>query len=213
MKASLLVRAVPALLIAGVLAGGSLGPALAQTGGSAAAPAAAAPAPMATTPMATGAPSSAPLESHGGSAAPATAASGGQAATANRPAAGPGRAGGSTMRSSVEQRITDLHARLHITPAQRKHWTAFAQVMRDNAGSMEQAYRQRAQHLVSMSALQDLESYARLEHARAQDVERLVPVFRTLYDSMSAQQKKDADQLFRTYARQHEPHQGQASSR
>ena len=198
MKASLLVRAAPVLLIAGVLAGG---PALAQTGAST------------TAPATTGAPT--PMENHGGSmAAPSTTGSAGHAGTLpeNHTATGAAGQTGTAMRESVEQRITDLHAKLHITAAQGKHWNAFAQVMRSNERSMDQAYRERAQHLGSMSALQDLESYARLERARSQDVERLVPVFRALYDSMSAQQKKTADQLFRTYASQHDQ-PGKASSR
>lgn len=167
MKASLLVRAAPAVLIAGLLGAGPAVPALAQAGSPATSPA--------------------PTPSTGGAApAPGT----------RQPEA--------AMHNDVEQRIADLHARMHITPAQSKEWNAFAQVMRENARDLDRAYRLRAEHLASQTALQNLESYARLEQTRARDVERLVPAFRALYHSLSAQQKRDTDELFRSFGRRHE---------
>ena len=41
---------------------------------------------------------------------------------------------------------------------------------------------------------------AQIEQQRAQDVQKLVPAFQTLYSSLSDQQKKTADQIFRNYA-------------
>jgi hypothetical protein len=107
---------------------------------------------------------------------------------------------GETMQSLVERRITDLHGKLHITSQQSQQWDQFAQVMRDNAREMDQIYKQRAQKLGSMSAVDNMQSYAQIEQQRAQDVQKLVPAFQTLYSSLSDQQKKTADQIFRNDA-------------
>ena len=107
---------------------------------------------------------------------------------------------GETTQSLVERRITDLHGKLHITSQQSQPWDQFAQVMRDNAREMDQVYQQRAEKLGSMSAVDNMQSYAQIEQQRAQDAQKLVPAFQTLYTSLSDQQKKTADQIFRNYA-------------
>jgi hypothetical protein len=65
---------------------------------------------------------------------------------------------------------------------------------------MDQVYQQRAEKLGSMSAVDNMQSYAQIEQQRAQDVQKLVPAFQALYTSLSDQQKKTADQIFRNYA-------------
>jgi hypothetical protein len=45
-----------------------------------------------------------------------------------------------------------------------------------------------------------MQSYAQIEQQRAQDVQKLVPAFQTLYSSLSDQQKSTADLIFRNYA-------------
>ncbi len=128
---------------------------------------------------------------------------GSRAASARRP--------GETIESLVERRIADLHSRLHITPQQTQQWDQFAQVMRDNAKAMETIYQQRAEKLGSMTAVDNMQSYAQIEQERAQDMQKLVPAFQTLYGSLSDQQKKTADQMFRDYAaNDHAHHQAAA---
>jgi periplasmic protein CpxP/Spy len=114
------------------------------------------------------------------------------ATTARRP--------GETMQSLVERRITDLHSKLHVTPAQSQQWDQFAQVMRDNAKDTDQSYQQRAEKIGAMSAVDNMQSFAQIEQQRAQNMQKLVPAFQTLYTSLSDQQKKTADDLFRNYA-------------
>ena len=114
-----------------------------------------------------------------------------------------------TIQALVDQRITDLHARLHITPQQSQQWDQFAQVMRDNAKAMDDLYRQRASQLGAMSAVQNMQSFEQIEEARAQQIQKLVPAFQTLYASFSDQQKADADRIFqyrsaRAEARHHQ---------
>ena len=107
---------------------------------------------------------------------------------------------GQSMETLVESRIADLHSRLHITPEQSQQWDPFAQMMRDNAKAMDELYQQRAEKMNSMSAVDNMQSYAQIEQQRAQDVQKLVPTFQTLYNSLSDQQKKLADGMFRNYA-------------
>ena len=65
--------------------------------------------------------------------------------------------------------------------------------------AMDELYQQRAEKMNSMSAVDNMQSYAQIEQQRAQDVQKLVPAFQTLYDSLSDQQKKLADDMFRNY--------------
>jgi periplasmic protein CpxP/Spy len=117
-----------------------------------------------------------------------------------------------TMESIVERHIADMHGKLHITPEQTQQWDQFAQVMRDNAKDMDQAYRQRAEKMTAMSAVDNMQSYVQLEQQRLQDVQKLEAPFQALYASLSDQQKKTVDELFRTYAASAQTHR-QAAAR
>jgi periplasmic protein CpxP/Spy len=116
------------------------------------------------------------------------------------------------MAQTVEQRVADLHSRLDITHAQQLRWNRFAAVMRSNARQLDAADQRRAEKLDSMNALENMRSYAQIERSRVNDLERLVPAFRTLYASLSPQQKRMADELFREQAQQAQRHR-QASTR
>jgi len=48
-----------------------------------------------------------------------------------------------------------------------------------------------------MTATENMQSYADVSMAHAQDVEKLVPAFQALYGTMSDSQKRMADQVFR----------------
>ena len=120
---------------------------------------------------------------------------------------------GETMENGIEQRISELHSRLQITPEQSQQWDQFAQTMRDNAKDLDQRYRDRAQNLGSMSAVDAMKSFADIEQVRAQDMAKLVPTFQTLYASLSDQQKKSADQLFQNYAAKARAHHQAATTR
>jgi periplasmic protein CpxP/Spy len=102
-----------------------------------------------------------------------------------------------SLAGQIDQRITDLHAKLQITPDQQQLWDKFAQVMRDNARSMDETFRHRVQTLPGMTAPENMQSYAEVATTHAQDVQKLVPAFQALYDVMSESQKRLADQAFR----------------
>ena len=119
------------------------------------------------------------------------ASSGGQATP-------PGQAARHTAESGIEQRIADLRTRLAITPAQQADWEQFAQVMRDNARSIDETFQQREKALPNLTAVENIESYAQLTTEHSREVEKLVPAFQVLYDKMSEAQKHRADAVFRS---------------
>jgi periplasmic protein CpxP/Spy len=110
---------------------------------------------------------------------------------------------GKNAEERVEQHIKELHARLHITPTEETQWNQFAEVMRDNARAMDQAFKQRADQFSTMTALQNMQSYEQLAEQHAEDVKKLVPAFENLYNAMPEQQKQVADQVFRANAERH----------
>ena len=108
----------------------------------------------------------------------------------------------------TEARIKDLHARLKITPAQEDLWNKVTQVMRDNAKTMDTLNQARFEKAKTMTAIEDLKSYSEIAQAHADELKNFIPVFEALYDSMSDDQKKDADTLFR-----HGEHQSHKKSK
>jgi BON domain-containing protein/LTXXQ motif family protein len=97
----------------------------------------------------------------------------------------------------VEARITRLHASLNITPAQEALWTNVTQVMRDNARIMEGLTTARADQAPTMTAVEDLKSYAEITNAHADGLTKFLPAFEALYASMSDAQKPEANIMFR----------------
>lgn len=96
----------------------------------------------------------------------------------------------------VETRIKELHGKLKITAAQESQWNAFAEVMRDNAETVDAVLKERSENLHAMNAVEDLRSYERLADAHADGLKKLVPAFEALYNTMSDDQKKNADAEF-----------------
>lgn len=112
-------------------------------------------------------------------------------------AAGKAPVGNGAAEARVDARIKQLHAQLRITPAEETQWSQFAQTMRDNARDIDQSAMQRAQEYPTMNAVQNLQSYEKLVEVHAQHLQKLIPAFQALYDAMSPDQKKLADQVFR----------------
>eukprot|EP01035_Chromulina_nebulosa_P014595 gene14595-19315_t len=102
-----------------------------------------------------------------------------------------------SMAGRIEQRITELHGKLQITREQQPQWQAFTTVMRENARSMDSTFQRRVQTMPNMSAVENMQSYAQVSAAHAADMQRVVPVFEALYATMSEQQRRVADRVFR----------------
>jgi hypothetical protein len=106
----------------------------------------------------------------------------------------------SSKSETVEQRITSLKASLKITPDQESKWNGVATVMRDNATAMDKLVQtKRAIPAGSMTAVDDLVTFQDFTQARMDGLKTLTVAFKSLYDSMPAEQKKNADQVFETY--------------
>jgi hypothetical protein len=95
----------------------------------------------------------------------------------------------------VDARIQKLHDALKITDAQETQWQAVAAAMRDNAQTMDAAVRQRMDAR-GETAVEELKAYGVIAEAHAQGVQKLIPPFQALYDTLSDDQKKTADVLF-----------------
>ena len=106
----------------------------------------------------------------------------------------------------AELRIKDMHAKLKITPPQEEQWGKVAQVMRDNAKTMDTLTQARVDHAKDVSAVDDLKSYGEVADAHADGIKKLLPVFTALYAGMSDAQKKEADTLFRHGDHMHGQH-------
>jgi periplasmic protein CpxP/Spy len=101
--------------------------------------------------------------------------------------------------TALDNRIASMHQTLEITPSQEGAWSAFAQVMHDNASAVADAYKARSSTIKTMNASQNLQNYVQIEQQRAQGVQKLSIAFDTLYGQLSDNQKVAADQMFRRY--------------
>ncbi|HXE15657.1 MAG TPA: Spy/CpxP family protein refolding chaperone [Stellaceae bacterium] len=137
-----------------------------------------------------------------GAAAPGIA----QTATHERPAAA--KAATSMKPETVDQRITQLHTDLKITPQQEQDWKAVADAIRSNADDMKNLVEQTRQESPKdeRNALQDLQTYQKFAQAHADGLQKLTAAFGTLYGAMSPEQKANADRVFRSF--EHRRHGG-----
>jgi len=104
-----------------------------------------------------------------------------------------------TKGETVEQRVTNLHAALKITPEQEGTWKAVAQAMRENAANMDTLVASnRTKAPQTMTAVEDLKTYQKVAQAHVDGLKNLISAFGTLYDAMPDVQKKIADQVFLT---------------
>jgi len=106
----------------------------------------------------------------------------------------------STKPETVEQRIVTLKAALKITPDQEPKWTAVAQAMRDSSVQMEKLVAtKRAIPPEKTTAVDDLKTYQEFTEVRLDGLKKVNSTFKSLYDSMPAEQKKNADMVFEKY--------------
>lgn len=96
----------------------------------------------------------------------------------------------------IEDRIADLHKKLHVTADQDALWNNVAQVMRENGKKMRDGVTERSAKLKTMNAVDDLRSYQMITDEHADGLKRLIPAFEALYAKMTPAQQKNADQVF-----------------
>jgi protein CpxP len=108
------------------------------------------------------------------------------AATSNKP-------------ETVEQRISSLKMALKITPDQEKKWDGVAKAMRENAAAMDKLVHEKQGKMANLNAVDDLKTYQQFSQLRLDGLKNLISSFKTLYDSMPAEQKANADHVFDSY--------------
>ena len=116
-----------------------------------------------------------------------------------------------TESQRTEQRLAWMHKRLGITQAQQAAWNQFAQASVDNANKLDAAFRQRADQIGSMNAVQSMDSFVKIDMQRAQDMQSLEQQFAQLYAALTPEQQHEADQMFRNVAERAAKHHGHKS--
>jgi len=97
-----------------------------------------------------------------------------------------------------EWHIKELHEKLKITAAQEPLWEKVADVMRSNDVKIDALSKERHDHAATMTALDDLRSFAAITEAHAAGTRNFIPAFESLYQAMPAEQQANADLVFRT---------------
>jgi periplasmic protein CpxP/Spy len=97
-----------------------------------------------------------------------------------------------------------LRRKLNITPGQQPHFDALAQVMRQNAQTIDTLAQQEQQHS-KPNAVEAVRSGGRFAEAEAEGLKRLLPPLQALYDGLSDQQKRTADQVFASSTEPEQP--------
>ena len=128
-----------------------------------------------------------------------------QSTTSKPPAAA---AATSSKPETVEQRIATLKTALKITPDQEKKWDAVATAMRDNAAAMDKLVSEKKGKMAKMNAVDDLKTYQAFSQAHLDGLKHLISAFSSLYDTMTPDQKANADQVFDSYSPTNAPKQG-----
>jgi protein CpxP len=98
----------------------------------------------------------------------------------------------------TEARIKQLFDALKITEAQQELWKSFTQVMRENAIELDALSKDKSEIIKTMNAVDYLKFHNQITETHLNQQKRLIPAFEALYTSMSDEQKKSTDLIFRT---------------
>ena len=108
---------------------------------------------------------------------------------------------------TVEDRITNLHTALGITPNEDAKWNNVAQAMRQNAAAMDKLVA--ANRMVppqNTTAISDLKSYERFAQAHVNGLRNLIASFSVLYAAMPPSQQQNADAVFQNFGHNTQAH-------
>ncbi|MEM5400200.1 Spy/CpxP family protein refolding chaperone [Paraburkholderia unamae] len=98
---------------------------------------------------------------------------------------------------TVDDRVKELHAELKITPAEEDQWAKVADVMRNNAKTVDDLIQQRHDNAQQQTAVENLQSWNEIAQANAEGSKAMLDAFSALYATMPDSQKKLADAAFR----------------
>lgn len=98
----------------------------------------------------------------------------------------------------TEAQIKQLQGALKITEAQKDLWNNLTKVMRENAKDMDALTKDKAENTKTMNAVEHMKFHSQITEAHLDQLKKLIPSFEALYASMSDEQKKITDTVFRT---------------
>jgi len=101
----------------------------------------------------------------------------------------------------TEAQIKQLQGALKITPAQEELWNNLTQVMRENAKDMDALRKDRVESMKTMNAMNAVEHmklHSQITEAQLEQQKKFLPPFEAFYESLSDEQKKITDDIFRT---------------
>jgi hypothetical protein len=98
----------------------------------------------------------------------------------------------------TEARIKQLQGALKITDSQKELWDNLTQVMRENAKEMDALTTDRHEKTMGMNSVELMKFRVQISQAHLEQLQKFIPPFEALYDSMSDQQKKNTDTIFLT---------------
>ncbi len=98
----------------------------------------------------------------------------------------------------TEARIKQLQAAIKITDDQQELWNNLTQVMRENAKELDALRKDKSELTKTMNALEAMKFHSQITESRLEQQKKLIPAFEALYASMSDDQKKITDVIFRT---------------
>jgi|SRR5208282_387528 len=105
---------------------------------------------------------------------------------------------GTSAVEQTEARIKQLQGALKITEVQEKLWNDVTRVMLENAKDMDALTKGKAENVKTMNAVEHMKFHSQITEAHLAQLKKLIPPFEALYASMSDEQKKITDTIFRT---------------
>jgi len=99
----------------------------------------------------------------------------------------------------AEAQIKQLQGALNITKDQETLYLNLTQVMRENAKDMDAFFTQaKAENAKNMNAVERMKFHSQITEAQLSQMNKLIPPFEAFYSSLSDEQKKSTDSIFRT---------------
>lgn len=116
-------------------------------------------------------------------------------------ATGKAKAAPMTRMSAVdyaELQIKQLQSSLKITAEQEPLWKDLTVLMRENAKDIDALRKQRAENRTGLNAVERMKFHSQVTESQLNQLKKFIPVFEAFYNSLSDEQKKNADEIFST---------------
>lgn len=98
----------------------------------------------------------------------------------------------------AEAQIKQLENEITISKDQEELWNNLTEVMRENAKDMDALTKERDENAKTMNSVEHMKFHSQITETHLGHMKKLIPPYEAFYDSMSDEQKKVADTVFRT---------------